>query len=63
MRLDVGGDGPTVSSSVEICGCSCRHDDFVIALVRFAMQWRKESDMRAALATKPCGCDEVDELH
>ncbi len=63
MKLDIGGEGPSVLSSVEISGCECRHDDFVMALVRFARKWRSDADLRELMSTPepkaPCGCGEV----
>lgn len=61
------------SAHLTVEGCSCRLDDFVAALVRFANQWVKEADAHerskelrdSALASarngevKPCkGCPE-----
>jgi hypothetical protein len=54
--LDIGGDGEQVETQLTIKGCSCRTEDFTMALIRFAKEWRGKGAPRPVLTKKPCGC-------
>lgn len=60
LTIDLGGEGEAVEISLTIKGCSCRAEDFHMALIGFANQWKREADARTARAVKaPCGCKDA----
>lgn len=45
ITIKLGKEGEEMqTSTLLIEGCSCRHDDFVAALVKFANHWVKDAD-------------------
>lgn len=45
ITIKIGKDDEEqVASTITVEGCSCRMEDFTLALVSFANDWRKEAD-------------------
>jgi hypothetical protein len=44
---------------VTVSGCSCRAEDFVMALVGFANDWKNGADLAVEPERKPCGCKDA----
>lgn len=56
VQINIGGDGDQVEIPVTVAGCSCRAEDFVMALVGFANDWKAGVDASVVPERKPCGC-------
>lgn len=57
ITVALGGEGDPHSIPMAIEGCPCRTHDFVLALVKFAKEWKHEADKRVAKTEpSPCGC-------
>lgn len=59
ISIDIGGEGETASIGLTVSGCECRAEDFVMALIKFSNDWKKEADRKPILmdgGKKPCGC-------
>jgi hypothetical protein len=58
IAIDMGGSGNQVEIPVKLVGCSCRLEDFVLALVKFSNDWKNQADTKAPTPSevKPCGC-------
>jgi hypothetical protein len=61
MSINIGGpeDQEQATISLTVSGCSCRTEDFVMALVQFANRWKSEADGREIIkppeGLQPCG--------
>lgn len=50
ISINIGKENEEQTESIiKIQGCSCRMEDFVMALVAFANDWRKEADKQEKL--------------
>jgi hypothetical protein len=59
IAIDMGGSGDQVEIPVKLVGCSCRLEDFVLALVKFSNEWKNQANQKPPSAPseiKPCGC-------
>ena len=60
IQIEIGGDGVREEMTVTIAGCSCRTEDFVMALVGFANEWKARADMTTRqVKTEPCKCKDA----
>jgi len=62
LKIAIGGEGETVEIPLVVSGCSCRAEDFTLALVKFANEWKRETDRRSppkSGSVKPCGCKDA----
>lgn len=59
VSINIGGDGEQVEIPVTVLGCSCRAEDFVMALVGFANDWKNGADSAVEPKRKPCGCKDA----
>lgn len=63
IKINIGGEGESVSIPVVISGCECRTEDFFNALVKFANDYKKEADSPDIRTSKgirkPCGCKDA----
>ena len=61
ITINIGGEGAEIMSQLTLKGCECRHDDFVMALVKFANEWKNSADTTKPIAssTNPCGCKDA----
>lgn len=58
IAIDMGGSGEQVEVPIKLVGCSCRLEDFVLALVKFSNDWKNQADTKTPTPSevKPCGC-------
>jgi hypothetical protein len=61
ITVNLGGAGDPHTIPMAIEGCPCRTHDFVLALVKFAKEFKHEADTRDKQKTsqeskEPCGC-------
>jgi hypothetical protein len=59
VSISIGGEGEQVEIPVTVSGCSCRAEDFVMALVGFANDWKNGADSAVEPKRKPCGCKDA----
>ena len=71
ISVKIGGpnDQPQADATINVSGCACRMDDFVLALVKFANDWKRAADTAVkqtftnelnpdGTPKQPCGCGE-----
>ena len=64
ISINIGGDGEPTEIPLTIKGCDCRAEDFVLALVKFANEWKAKADKAtvnpvSGNSDKPCGCKDA----
>ncbi len=60
ITINIGGEGNQTDIPLTVKGCDCRADDFVLALVKFANDWKTKADaVNVVKSDKPCGCQDA----